>query len=388
MTLTGFAIRNGLRNKRRLALTIGSVGFSLFLVVSLLNFLVLLDGPTSDASALRLAVRRSSSLTDSMPYSHLEKIKAVPGVQAAMPFNWFQGLYGGDMKNFFANFSVDPQVVFILFGEIILEEQARLAFQREKSACIVGEVIANRFRWKVGDRVTLVSQIHFTPEGTPVEVELVVRGIFRSTQQGLDDNLFFHHDLFDEASGRAGRVGTFWVRAESIEAIPAICAAIDRTFRNTAHETRTETEKAFGAAFQSMLGNLKFLFGSISAVVISTIILVVGSTMAMSIRERSGEIATLKTIGFTRRSILLLLIGESVAISSLAGILGVGGAVLFYGTADLATATDGMIRQFDIEPRAQMIGMAVAVLIGFVSAAIPAWGASRQSVLSGLRQLH
>ncbi len=388
MTLAGFALRNGLRNRRRLLLTLGSVGFSLFLVVSLINFLVLLEGPTSDDSALRLAVRRSSSLTDSMPLAHLEKIKAVPGVRTAMPFTWFQGIYGGEMKNFFGNFTVDPQVIFTMFGEVLLDEPSRLAFQREKSACIVGQVTAKRFGWRVGDRITLVSQIHFDPEGSPVEVELVIRGIFTATQQGLDVNLFFHNDLFEEASGRQGTVGTFWVKVDRLENIPAVCAAIDRSFHNTAYETRTETEKAFAATFQSMLGNLRLLFGSISAVVISTIVLVVGSTMAMSIRERSAEIAMLKTLGFSRWRILWLLMGESVAMSTVGGILGVGGAAWFYTSINLAEATDGMIHSFHIVPRAQAFGMLLAVLIGAFSAAIPAWTASRKSVLSGLRQLH
>jgi putative ABC transport system permease protein len=388
VTLHGFALKNCLRNKKRLALTIGSLAFSLFLVVSLLNFLVLLEGPTSDDSALRLAVRRSSSLTDSMPLAHLDRIRAVPGVKAAMPFTWFQGIFGDDMRNFFASFSVDPQVVFTMFGEIVLSEQERLAFQRERSACIVGRFTANRFGWRLGDRVKLVSQIHFTPEGEPVELDLVIRGIFSVTQQGLDENLFFHNDYFEQANGRQGYVGTFWVKVGSVDDIPMVSSAIDSKFRNTAHETRTETEKAFAAAFVSMIGNLRFLFGSISAVVIGTIILVVGSTMAMSIRERSAEIATLKTLGFTRRGILALLMGESVGISFIGGVVGVGGAVLFYSTVNLAKATGGVIQRFDLEPRAIMMGMILALLIGIVSAAVPAWNASRQTVLDGLRQLN
>lgn len=387
MTLTRFAWRNMLRNPRRTLLTVASIAFSLFLLATLINVVILLEGPTTDDSHLRLAVRRATSLADPVPASYEAKIRAVPGVRYVTPFTWFQGVRGGDEQaTFFGNFAVDAGVLLDMFQELVLPREQRDAFVREKQAAIVGKITADQFGWKLGDRVFLVSQIWFTPEGTPAEVELIIRGIFTTTVAGHDANLFFHHDLFDEAIGRAGLVGTYWVKVNSMAESPIVAASIDQMFRNTSAETKTETEKAFAETFQSMMGNVKTLFGSISAIVVLTILLVVSSTMAMSIRERTSEIAVLKTLGFRRNTILALLVGEGIAIAFTGGVTGMALGWLFFASVDLSKATNGMIPYFQLNGTVIGIALVASVCIGFLSAVVPATIASRQSVLSGLKQ--
>ena len=304
-----------------------------------------------------------------------------------LAFTWFQGVRGGDEQaTFFGNFAVDAGVVLDMFQELVLPREQRDAFLREKQAAIVGRITADQFGWKLGDRVFLVSQIWFTPEGTPAEVELIIRGIFTTTVAGHDANLFFHHDLFDEAIGRAGLVGTYWVKVNSMAESPIVAASIDQMFRNTSAETKTETEKAFAETFQSMMGNVKTLFGSISAIVVLTILLVVSSTMAMSIRERASEIAVLKTLGFRRNTILALLVGEGIAIAFTGGVTGMAFGWLFFASVDLSKATNGMIPYFQLSGSVIGIALVASLVIGFLSAVVPATIASRQSVLSGLKQ--
>ncbi|MCX7020373.1 MAG: FtsX-like permease family protein [bacterium] len=387
MNYLTFAYKNGLRNKRRTALTAISIAFSLFVLGTLITIVNFFDMPQTDDSVLRLAITRSTSIADPLPASYENKIRGVPGVRIAMPFTWFQGVWREEEKNMFPNFGCNPRVVFDMFREIVISPSQKEAFIREKNAAAVGKLTADHFGWKLGDRINLVSQIWATPDGVPVELELVVRAIFTSTISGPDTHLYFHHNYFDEAAGRIGAVGSYWVKVNSISDIPSVSAMIDSMFKNTSAETRTETEKAFGASFVAMLGNVKALLASISTVVVITILLVVASTMAMSIRERAAEIAVLKTLGFKRGLILFLLISESVVISLVGGAIGMAGGRSFFGSIDINKLTAGNIPFFQIEWRTVGICMIAALALGVASAALPAYFAVRQSVLSGLRRI-
>jgi putative ABC transport system permease protein len=387
VTFAHFAYKNCLRNKRRTTLTIVSIAFSLFLLATLVNVLKMLEMPETDDSHLRLVVRRATSLQDPVPASYGQKLKAVPGVRLVMPLTWFQGIWRDEDKNFFANFACDPSVLFDVYQEIVIAPAQREAFQREKTAAIAGKLTADRFGWKVGDRIHLVSQIYVTPSGAPVETDLILRGIYTTTIKGVDANFFFHHEYFDELTGREGRVGTFWVKVNSLADIPIVSATIDQMFRSTSAETKTETEKAFGASFSAMLGNVKQLLGTLSAIIVLTILLVVTSTMAMSIRERTPEIAVLKTLGFKRGLIFRILVAESVGIALTGGLVGLLAGFLFFASFDISKKTNGMIPFFQFDAQTMLIGMLAALAIGLISAGIPAFLAVRQGVLSGLRQV-
>jgi putative ABC transport system permease protein len=377
MGALAFIWKNITRNRRRTVLTILSIALSLFLLSTLMTVLTELGRESPDGDQhLRLVVRRASSLGDPLPESYLDKLKRVPGVRMVHTLSWFGGLYV-DERNFFANFGCDPETLFPMFNENRLPPEQLSAFKKERTAAVAGRKLAERFKWRLGDKITLLGTIY------PVDLEFTLRGIYT----GLDETaFFFHHAYLDEALGRPGKVGTFWLKAASAAEVPVIAERVDAMFKNSDAETKTETERAFQLGFVAMLGNIKTLISSISSVVVFTILLVTANTMAMSIRERAREIAILKTLGFTRRRLLGLLVAESAAIALAGGLLGTLGARLFYSLVDVWKHTQGFFPIFVVEPETIAIGLLLSVLIGVTSAAVPAYRVSRQTIAHALRR--
>jgi putative ABC transport system permease protein len=377
MGALAFIWKNITRNRRRTVLTILSIALSLFLLSTLMTVLTELGRESPDGDQhLRLVVRRASSLGDPLPESYLDKLKRVPGVRMVHTLSWFGGLYV-DERNFFANFGCDPETLFPMFNENRLPPEQLSAFKKERTAAVAGRKLAERFKWRLGDKITLLGTIY------PVDLEFTLRGIYT----GLDETaFFFHHAYLDEALGRTGKVGTFWLKAASAAEVPVIAERVDAMFKNSDAETKTETERAFQLGFVAMLGNIKTLISSISSVVVFTILLVTANTMAMSIRERAREIAILKTLGFTRRRLLGLLVAESAAIALAGGLLGTLGARLFYSLVDVWKHTQGFFPIFVVEPETIAIGLLLSVLIGVTSAAVPAYRVSRQTIAHALRR--
>jgi putative ABC transport system permease protein len=376
VTATGFVWRNIARNRRRTLLTVLSIGLSLFLLSTLLTVLTELERESPDGDQhLRLVVRRASSLGDPLPEAYLERLKRVPGVRLVHTLSWFGGIYV-DERNFFANFACDPETLFPMFKENRLPPEQLTAFTKERTAAVVGRKLAERFRWRLGDAITLKGTIY------PVDLEFTLRGIYT----GLDETaFFFHHAYLEEALGRPGKVGTFWLKAATADDVPRIIERVDAMFKNSDAETKTETERAFQLGFVAMLGNVKTLVISISSTVVFTILLVTANTMAMAIRERAREIAVLKTLGFGRGRILGLLMGESAAIALAGGLLGTLGARLFYAVVDVWKHTQGFFPIFVVEPSTILLGVVLAVCIGLASAAVPAYRMSRQTIAQALR---
>jgi len=374
-----FVLKSALRNVRRFVLTVLSVAVSLFMFCTLMTVLTELERENpSEVAHLRLVVRRATSLADPLPEAYGAKLAAVPGVRAVHPMNWFGGLYI-DERNFFANFATDVKTLFTLFPENVTTPAEREAFQRDRTGALVGQTLAEQFGWKRGDRVTLLGTIY------PVDLEFTIRAIYTNE---LDDRaFFFHREYFEEALGRPGRVGTYWLLAERPEQVPRIAETVDAMFRNTDAETKTETEQSFRLSFVAMLGNVKTLIVSICTMVVLTILLVTANTLAMTIRERAREIAILKTVGFRRRTILAMLIGEAAGIALAGGLLGSVGARVLYETVDLSRFLQGFFRHFIVTP--QTIGMAllIAAAIGVLSAGIPAWRAAQVPVAEALRRV-
>ena len=379
MRFLPYIVKNALRNVRRLLLTVLSVAVSLFMFCTLMTVLTELerDDP-SEVAHLRLVVRRATSLADPLPESYGPKLAAIPGVRAVHPMNWFGGLYI-DERNFFANFAVNPKTLFTLFPENVTTPSERDAFQRDRTGAMVGQTLAEQFGWKRGDKVTLLGTIY------PVDLEFTIRAIYTND---IDDRaFFFHQEYFEEAMGRPGRVGTFWLLAERPEQLPRIAETVDAMFRNTDAETKTETEQSFRNSFVAMLGNVKTLIISICSIVVLTILLVTANTVAMTIRERAREIAILKTVGFRRRTILAMLMGEAAAIAVTGGLLGALGARVLYQTVDLSRVMQGFFRHFLVTPTTIGLALLIAAGIGLASAGIPAWRAARVPVAEALRRL-
>ncbi len=378
MTYASFIWTNIARNPRRTILTIVSIGLSLFVLSTLMTVLTELNRePEGEDTHLRLVVRRATSLADRLPEAYAAKLQRVPGVRLVHALTWFGGIYI-DERNFFANFACDPDTLFAMFPENRIPPEQIKAFRAERIAAIAGRKLVERFKWRLGDRITLQGTIY------PVDLEFVLRGIYTGTDETA---FFFHRAYLEEALGRPGKVGTFWLKAASAGDIPRIMDAVDTLFKNSDAETKTETERAFQLGFISMLGNVKTLIASISSVVVFTILLVTANTMAMSIRERAREIAILKTLGFGRRRLLGVLMGESAVIALTGGVLGCMGARLFFSVVDVWRYTQGLFPIFIVEPSTILLGIVLSVLIGLASAALPAIRVSRLTIAEALRRV-
>lgn len=379
MKYFGIIWKNLMRNKRRTILTALSIAFSLFLV-SFLRTLTLEFSRTnlSPMSVRRAVVRRSTSLAELLPEFYKRKIAGIPEVEMLVGRNWVGGIYK-EPKNFFANFAIEHENFFQAYPEIQLEEGAKQAFLTQRSAALCGVKLAKRFGWKVGDRITLLGSIY------PVDLEFTLVGFYTSDVE--ETTFFFRRDYFEEALGKPGKVGVYTIVARSAEAIPKIIDAVDGMFRNTEAETLTETERAFQAGFASMVGNVQGLVISVGSVIVFMILLVVGNTMSMSIRERSHEIAILKSLGYQNESLIGMLLGESVAISFVGGLLGCLCARLVFSMVDIPNFTFGFIRRFKVEPSTIALGLAIALAVGLISGGLPALHVARLRVADGLRRV-
>src|SRR5262245_16704940 len=294
-------LRNTFRNRRRTILTILSISISLFLVSTLRTLLDALERPPmTPESAMRVLVRHQTSLANLIPIAYKDRIRQTAGVEEVSTYQWYGGIYK-DPANFFAQFAVDPVAFFKIYSDIRpLEPEQLEAFVKERSAALAGVNLAKIYGWHIGDRITLQGTIF------PRNMELTIRG-FVSGGAG-DSVLFFRYDYLNEAMPNLNGASSFVVKARTADDIPVVMDAIDSTFMNSTAPTKTETEKAFVLGFMAMWGNVRTLVVSISTVLIFTIVLVAANTMAMSIRERTGEIAILKTLGFTPGLVMDVLI--------------------------------------------------------------------------------
>jgi putative ABC transport system permease protein len=372
--------KNVMRNRRRTLLTVTSIAVSLFLVTTLLTLLNELQNPIeTPASALRLITRHKVSLFNSLPIAYRQKIAKVDGVEAVMGSMWFGGVYK-DPANFFGQFAADTEQFFQVNADMILPEEQKEAFLKDRTGCLVGNSLAKRFGWKIGDKIHLKGALfQFDPEMT-------VRAIYAGGAD-LGSTLFFHWEYFNEGLNNAGFTGTYTIRARSAAEVPKIADQVDALFQNAPVPTKTETERAFILGFVSMLGNVQFLITSICSAVIFAIILVAANTMAMSIRERVREIGVLKTLGFYNDRILFLLIGESMLLALFGTLLGALGARVLYSHLDIATLTSGFLLRLNVNPRILLTCTAIGCGVGLLAAGVPAWRASRFPVVEALRRV-
>jgi putative ABC transport system permease protein len=376
--------RNTLRNRRRSLLTIVSIAASLCLLgvlMALYRSFYLLDA-TPD-QALRLLTRNRVSLANPLSLSYLPRIKQVPGVKEAMIFQWFGGTYkdARDPANQFGRFAIEAEKLGIVSPEYKLPEEQRQAFIQEQSACIVGKKTADRHKLKIGDRIQIDGDIY------PIKLDLIIRGIFESDVDS--ESLFFHFKYLNESFVTQPEfrdvVGTFFIRLERAEDAATVSKAIDDQFRNAPLQTKTETEQAFALSFLGFLGNVKLILLVISSAVTFTILLVSGNTMAMAVRERVREVGVLKTLGYTNGIVLMMLVGEAVMIALIGGALGV---LLASGLcALLRSMPSTFVNMSLIAVPPSVVGacLLIAVTIGLLSSIVPAWIASRRSIVEALK---
>lgn len=384
MYLLKLISKNALRHKLRTALTV------LGLVVATLSFGLLQTvvdawyAGAEGASNTTLVTRNATSLVFPLPLAYQARIRAVDGVTGVGYANWFGGVYK-DPKNFFAQFAISGQSYLDIYPDYLLSEEERAAFLRDRKGAIVGRKLANQYGFKVGDTIPIKGTIY------PGQWDFVVRGIYDGKQDSTNTaTMFFHWDYVNEGlkkiyPRRANQVGVYVVRIARAEDAAATSNAIDAQFRNSLAETLTETEKAFQLGFVSMSEAIVVAVRVVSFVVIVIIMAVMANTMAMSARERLGEYATLKVLGFGPGYLAALIFGESLLLSVFGAALGV--ALLFPLTAVIGSAMGTMFPVFQVAPLTLLLQALAALLIGVVAGIAPTMRAVRVNIVEGLRSI-
>jgi putative ABC transport system permease protein len=374
-------LANLFRKKLRLILTLGSFAVALFLFA----FLSLVSGAfdrTELASASRLIAINRTSIINPIPLSYRDKILRIPGVKAVTHNNWFGGVYQ-DEKNFFPQFVIDPENQRQVVPEMVVPDDQWNAFLKDRQGAIVGQRTMERFHWKIGDRIPIKSTISNT--GT---WEFNIDGVYHGTRPGDDETQFwFQWNYFEERVPQAfkGNIGWYVIKIDNPDDAPRIARAIDNEFANSPYETKTESESTFAARWVKQFGNIKFLIITIGSVVFFTLLLVTGNTMAISVRERTNELAVLKAIGFSDRMVLAFVLGESLVIAIVGGVLGLLLAVV--ATPVLSKALSGLLPVLVLTPSTLLVGFLTALVVGFASGLLPGLGAMHMRVVNALRRV-
>jgi putative ABC transport system permease protein len=372
-------LKNSWRNRRRTFLTIASITVSMCLLgvmISVYHSLYLSD-PTPE-QALRLVTRNKISLTQPLPESYRNSIRQIPGVREVLISDWFGGTYK-DPKNFFSRFAVDSDKIFKVFKDLRIPDDQRIAFERDRTGCVIGRDIATKYNLHIGDRVTLVGDIY------PGDYDFTVRGIFDADRN--TELLYFSREYLEQSlpEARRGAAGVFTMLIDDTRSATRIAQTIDGEYGNSTQQTKTESEQAYLLGFAALLGNVKMFLIGISAAVMFTILLVSGNTMAMTVRERVREIGVLKTLGFTNGNILGMILGEAVAISLAGGTLGyLLSAALTTGVAQ-SPAGQFLPAAPPLDPAVGSVCILTACAIGLISSLIPAAGAARTPIVEALR---
>jgi putative ABC transport system permease protein len=372
-----------LRKKTRTALTLLSVAAAFTLFGMLDAVRVAFNAPQSVAGIDRLIVASRFSIIQPLPYADLVRIRQVPGVRKVAYANWFGGVYQ-DPKNFFANIAVSAQSYLDIYPDIVLPEAQRQAFLGTRTAAVVGESLAKRFGWKIGDKIPLKATIFPRKNGDNVWTFDLV-GIYHAAQpelRSMEQQMLFRYDYFDE--GRQfgqGTVGWYIVKVDDPADADRVAHAIDHLFANSADETKTQSEREFQLSFAKQIGDIGLIVTAIMAAVFFTLLLLTGNTMAQAIRERIPELAVLKTVGFSNHAVLVLVLCESVALLLLGGVAGLLLARL--GLPLISAASSG---QLDLVMPLQswVLGMGLMLLIGIIVGLPPALRAMRLRIVDAL----
>jgi len=375
----GLVLANLGRHKTRSVLTILSVALALFLFASLRSVTTTLAATAQFGGARRLVTLNATGLVFPLPLAYGNRIKTLPGVTGLSWANWFGGKYG-DGKRFFANFAVDAESYLAIYPEITMPADQKQAFLQDRTGAIIGKRLLSQFGWKLGQNVTLQGTI-FQGDWT-----FTIRGVYTPTDPAIgDDVLIFHHDYFDERIGRAGIAGWYIVEIDDPSHGPAIAKSIDDMFRNSSSATKTGTEREFQASFATMWGNVSFLMSTIGLAVVFAILLVTANAMMMSARERTGEIAVLKTVGFSDRLLFGLTMVEAGALAITGAVLGLGGAMLLYPAINFNGA--GFLPGFKVATSTLAVGAVIAIGLMLASGLVPALRAARLPIVQALRKV-
>jgi putative ABC transport system permease protein len=372
-------LANLFRKKVRTALTAGSFAVALFLFGILAVVRGAFQQGVEVAGADRLVVVNRVSIIQPLPLAYRDRLARIPGVTGVTFASWFGGVYQ-DERNFFPQFAVDRETYRQMFPEFVVPDDQWQAFLADREGAIVGEALAERFGWKIGDRVPVRGTIF------PGTWEFNIRGVYRGQRRQDDTTQFwFRWDYLDErATVQKGLVGWYTVRIANPDDAVRVVKAIDEQFANSPAETRTDTEKAFAASWVKQMGNIQLLMLSIGSVVFFTLLLVTGNTMAIAVRERTRELAVLKAVGFSDRFVLALVIAETIVVAAVGGGVGLALVKLFTLGGD---PTGGLLPFFYLPPDVILLGLALALVVGLMAGFLPALSAGRLRVVDALRRV-
>jgi len=373
---------NLFRKKIRFLLTVGSFAVALFLFAFLAVVKDAFGRGSDVAGADRLVIINRVSIINTIPLKYRDQILRIPGVKYITHNNWFGGIYQEE-KNFFPQFVIDPENQRQVFPELIVPDDQWSAFLKDRQGAIVGARTAKRFGWRIGDRIPIKTTIWGGGSW-----EFNIDGIYHGKRQEDDETQFwFQWDQFEERipAGIKGQVGWYVVKLESPDDAVRVAKAIDQQFANSPSETKTETESAFAASWVKQFGNIQFLIVTIGTVVFFTLLLVTGNTMAISVRERTPELAVLKAIGYSDRMVLFFVLAESLIIALMGGLFGLGLAYL--AVPALGAALNGLLPNLVLSLSILASGLGVALVVGVASGLLPGIGAMRMSVVNALRRV-
>lgn len=370
------------RSRTRTLLTLLSV-VAAFLLFGMLDAVrVAFNSSANVAGYDRLVVASRLSITQMLPVRLESQIERVPGVKKAVRMAWFGGIYR-DQRNFFPNMSTGPGF-FELYPEYEISPAHLRAFESTRNGAVVGEALARQHGWKVGDTIPLQATIFPTRGSNDWQFKLV--GLYRvkdNKRRGEENALYFRWDYFNESNDFVkDRVGWWMVKLADPDQADRVARAIDKLSENSDHETKTQTEQAFNQAFVKQFADIGMIVTSIMAAVFFTLVLLTGNTMAQAVRERIPELAVLKTIGFSNRSVLWLVLAESILLIGLGGAIGLGLASVLI--AGVAASSNGMIQLDTVPPETWAMGVALMLGIGMIVGLLPALRAMHLNIVDAL----
>jgi putative ABC transport system permease protein len=385
MTFGRLVWKDLLRNPLRLGLTIlaGGVGVTAFIFLRTVIDLFFFGAQAAQVD--RLIVRNKVAITQPLPLAYYQRLAAIPGVTAVTHEEWFGGMLGETQKDFFPNFALDPTTFLDVFPEYTAPPEQLAAFTDDPCGALLGDKLARRFGWKVGDRVTLKGTIY------PGDWTFTVRGIYSGTRPGADTTgLVFGYRCLNEKLPEAmkDKVGIYAVRVDDPSRSAAVARTIDDMFANSAWPTKTESERAFQLGFVAMSSAILTAIRVVSTVILLIILLVIGNTLAMGVRERTRDLATLRAMGFRPSHVVLLVLAESAAIGIASGVLGILAAPsLVQAFARLIESQFGSLPDHVMQTRTLVLSALAALGVSLLAGAVPALRAVRGPVAEGLRKV-
>jgi putative ABC transport system permease protein len=387
MNIAAVAAKNVLRNKFRTVLTVAGVAVAILAFVMLRTVLSAWTVAAEAAAKDRIASRHKVTFVMTLPKRYVDKIRETPGVTAASYFNWFGGKIAGKEDEFFANMLVEPKTFFEVYDEISVPEDQKTRFMENRKGALVGHVLAKKMGWKIGDRITLVGTIF------PGDWELEIAGIYTATRKSIDQSsLWFHWDYVNEAlpESRKDQVGWIVSRIDDPAKSADISAAIDKRFDDEDIQTLTMSERALQMSFLGMVSAVLKAIDVVSLVILLIMMLILGNTIAMGVRERTSEYAVLRAIGFLPHHVITFVLGEAVVIGLIGGGLGL---LLAYPLVEqgmgrfIEENMGSWFPYFRIADTTAIAAPLLAIALALVAAAIPAYRASKQNVVDGLRRV-